>query len=153
MPMKISSLIGTLALAAFVGCTHTPPPVTEVEGVVLLNEIPLPKAHVEFVPDLQHFGAEMNSIGATDEKGKFQLTCHFKSQPGAVVGKHRVVVTEVPVTAEMRGMDQTSQRKLNSYLASLTNRPIPERYGSAGKTPVIIEVTKEQKSYQIKLTR
>src|SRR2546430_4075730 len=46
---------------------------TKVKGVVLLNDKPLPNAHVEFVPEVANFGAELNSTGATDEKGQF--TC------------------------------------------------------------------------------
>ena len=151
-----SAFRATLILAAALavaGCTRTPPPITPVEGVVLLDGKPLAKAHVEFVPDLKNCGAELISMGTTDEEGKFQLTCTLKSQPGAVVAKHRVIVFEEPVSADMRGMDAESQAKLAAYMHSLRNRPIPEEYGSVVKTPIMVEVTKDQRTYEIKLVR
>src|SRR5947209_13285073 len=112
-------LVAALLLA---GCAPTPPPITEAEGVVFLNNAPLPNALVEFAPELTHFGAEMNSSGITDEKGAFRLTCAFKSQPGAAVGKHRVVVTDAPAPAEARGPSQAAQERLTKYLNGLKNR-------------------------------
>src|SRR5206468_6769755 len=89
-----------LGMAAVVlalsGCAKGPPPVTEVSGVVLLEGQPLPQAKVEFIPELSNFGAEMNSTAITDDQGRFTLTCAYKQQSGAVVGKHHVLVSERP---------------------------------------------------------
>src|SRR5262249_20609279 len=120
---------------------------------VLLDGKPLPKAQVEFIPDLRHFGAETNSRGVTDDAGHFRLTCLYNQQPGAVVAKHHVVVTEAPTPAELRGMDERSQTKLAQYQATLKNRPIPEVYGSLGKTPLVVEVKPGQPTYDLRLTR
>src|SRR5947209_426150 len=137
-PFACLALAAVLAAA---GCAKGPPPVTEVEGIVLLNDRPLPQAQVEFVPDLSYYGAEMNSTAVTDEKGHFRLTCNFKGQSGAVVAKHRVLVTDPPVPREMRGMDERSQQAQAAFQAKLKNRPIPPAYGTVGKTPLIVEVT------------
>src|SRR5437870_12181738 len=84
-----------LALALLtLGCSKSPPPITEVEGVVLLNDQPLPFAQLQFMPELSNFGAEQASTATTDEQGKFRLTCNRNGEPGAVVAKHRVIVTE-----------------------------------------------------------
>src|SRR5262245_9836530 len=91
------------------GCAKGPPPVTEASGVVLLEGKPLPQARVEFIPDLSGFGAEMNSSATTDDEGRFVLTMTYKSQPGAVVGKHRVVVAETPTPGEFRSQDERTQ--------------------------------------------
>jgi hypothetical protein len=142
----------TLALSV-PGCARTPPPVTEVEGVVLLDGKPLPQALVEFVPQLAHFGAEMNSSGLTDDRGRFTLTCAYKSQAGAVVGKHHVLVSEAPTPAEFRRPDEQTQARLAQHLAKLKNRPIPPAYGTLGRTPLRIEVKADQKSYELRLKR
>lgn len=135
------------------GCAKVPPPVTVVEGVVLLNDQPLPMAQVEFVPDLKDFGAELNSTAVTDEKGRFSLTCNLKSQPGAVVAKHWVLVTDPAIPENLRGQDAKTQAKLAEYQRKLTNRPIPPQYATVGKTPINVEVTANQKEYMIKLSR
>jgi hypothetical protein len=156
MPLRsLLNACGPALVAALLlpGCTPTPPPITNVEGVVLLNDAPLPNALVEFAPELTHFGAEMNSTGITDDKGFFRLTCAFKSQPGAAVGKHRVVITDAPAPAEARGPSQAAQERLTKFMNGLKNRPIPTAYGAIGTTPLIVEVTPEQKSYTLKLTR
>jgi hypothetical protein len=135
------------------GCAKTPPPVTEVSGVVLLNGKPLPHAKVEFVPELSDFGAEMNSTAITDEQGRFTLTCAHESQPGAVVGKHHVLVSEAPTPAQFRRQDAKTMAEYQKYKARLKNRPIPPAYGDLGKKRIVIEVTTDQKTYEIKLKR
>src|SRR5262249_22113460 len=137
---------------ALPGCSKSPPPVTEAEGVVLLNGKPLPNALVTFVPQLSNFGAEMNSTAVTDDEGRFKLEMTYRSQPGAVVGKHKVMVTEAPPSGEFRGMSEKAQAGYADQLAKLKNRPIPTRYGAVGTTPVEVEV-KPGESLKIELTR
>jgi hypothetical protein len=131
------------------GCHKSPPPVVAAEGTVTLDDRPLVNVMVQFMPESSDFGAELNSMGVTDDKGHFTLTCNYNSQPGAVVGKHRVVVGEGPVPAEIR----RQQSKVAEFQASLKNRPIPTNYGSFSQTPITLEVTPEQKTYAVKLVR
>jgi len=142
-----------LAALAAASCGKSPPPVTAVEGEVVLDGAPLPFASVTFVPDLANFGAEMNSVGQTDEKGHFTLTCAYKNEPGAVVAKHRVLVAEAPTPAEYRRPDGDTQERYANYLAKLKNRPIPDEYAAVGTTPLLVEVTQDQKSYKLTLKR
>ena len=53
----------------------------------------------------------MNSTGVTDDQGRFTLTCLFKNEPGAVAGKHRVVVTDPPPSREMRNPENQRWRE------------------------------------------
>jgi hypothetical protein len=154
MPVPTRLLVLCLALALFAcGCAEAPPRLTEVEGTVLLNDKPLPQALVRFVPDTSGPGASLIATGITDDKGHFRLKCDTKGEPGAAVGKNRVVVVNAPAPAEARGLSGKAQEALARYEASLKNRPIPDNYGTAAKTPVVIEVKADQKEYTIKLTR
>ncbi len=149
-------LLTILPLAAAVtltGCAPKRPPVVEAGGVVLLNDKPLPFAYVEFVPVLEHFGAEMSSTATTDEDGRFALTCTWKNQSGAAVGRHKVVVREAPVPPDLRGIDAQSQARLEKYQNGLRNRPIPEKYDKVVSTPVEVEVKPGQTEYKVELTR
>ena len=141
------------AALALPGCAKVPPPVTDAEGTVLLDGKPLPQAQVEFVPELRNFGAEMDSLAVTDDRGHFHLTCTYKQQPGAVVGKHHVLVSEPPTPAEFGSQDERTQAKFAQYMAKLKNRPIPEAYGTLGKTPLVVEVKPGQTTYDLQLTR
>ena len=139
-----------VSLAA--GCGTSPPSVTEAEGVVLLNGAPLPNAQVEFSPELKNLGAEFNSGAVTDDLGRFQLAC-ANGQTGAAIASHRVVVTDPPAPAKYRGQSAEAQDGLRKFLAGLKNRPIPEQYGTVGRTPLRVEVKAGQKEYKIELTR
>jgi hypothetical protein len=154
--IRIAPALAGLALGvvlALPGCRKVPPPVADAEGTVLLDGKPLPQAHVEFVPELSNFGAEMISTAVTDDQGHFHLTCTYKDQPGAVVGKHHVIVMEPPTPEEFRSQDPQVQAKRDQYQAKLKNRPIPTDYGTLSTTPLVVEVKADQKSYELRLTR
>ena len=156
MIAKRNGALGTLEMVLVLvlsGCAKGPPPVTEVSGTVLLDNKPLPQARVEFVPDLENFGAEMNSSAITDDQGHFTLSFTYKGEPGAVVGKHRVLVTEPPTPAEFRRQDEQTQAKYAQYRAKLKNRPIPAAYGNVGQTPLTVDVKPDQKTYELQLNR
>jgi len=147
-------VVWTLAAATLLplslGCAKQRPPVVEAQGVVLLNQQPLPNAVVEFYPELDDFGTEMKSLAVTDEKGHFTLKCNWQDQPGAAVAKHRVVVYEAPAP----GTDPNTRRERGSSPKPLLpNRPIPTKYAAVGSTPLEIEVKPDQKEYKVELTR
>jgi hypothetical protein len=144
-------LAGALSVA-LCGCGG-PPPATPVEATVLLDGQPLPRAKVQFLPDLPGQEAKLGSSAVTDDNGRCTLRFDAKDEAGAVVGKHRVVVTEAPPPAEFRGMSQKAQEGYARYRKGLKNRPIPEAYGSAVNTPLIVEVTPTQKEYTLNLNR
>jgi hypothetical protein len=128
------------------------PPVVPVSGTAYLDGKPLPLAHIEFVPDLKHFGAESNSSAVTDEEGRFTLLCSHQQQAGAVVATHHVVIIEY-VPDELRGFSAKAQQKLAEYQAKLKNRPIPEQYSALSRTPLTVEVKAGQETYDLQLTR
>ena len=53
MGTRIRLTVRCLGLAALLacGCGRSPPPLTEVEGTVLLNDKPLAQALVRFIPE------------------------------------------------------------------------------------------------------
>jgi hypothetical protein len=138
-------------LASAGGCRRVPPPFTEAGGVVLLDGKPLPNAEVEFFPEVEGFGIDLNSTATTDEEGRFALKGTYNGKSGAAVGTHRVIVTEPPVPAELRSGD--AQGRLAQYLKGQKNRPIPEKYRTAAGTPLRVEVKADQKEYTIELSR
>ena len=144
-------IIGLGGLIALNGCGRRLPSVVPVQGTVLLDGKPLPLASVTFVPLLDRFGAESNSTAGTDENGHFTLTCAYNNQPGAVVGKHVVLVTESPLPDDLRKVRDS--QVIDRYRAKLGNRPIPPRYSSVGASPLQIEIKEGQERVTLKLTR
>ncbi|HEX4592308.1 MAG TPA: carboxypeptidase-like regulatory domain-containing protein, partial [Gemmataceae bacterium] len=152
MTRRVVCLAVILMAGAVAGCGKTPPPFTEVSGVVLLDGQPLPRARVEFQPELSNFGAEMISSAVTDDDGRFTLTRSGRDQPGAAVGKHRVLIKELPTPREFRSQDPGTQARYAEYKSKLKNRPIPAGYGEL-TTAIEVEVKPEQKEYKIELKR
>jgi hypothetical protein len=63
-----------------------------VEGALNLRGRPLPDVLVCFVPDAEAGTPGPRSTGWTDEKGHYRLICDKPNKPGAIEGKHRVIV-------------------------------------------------------------
>ncbi len=149
----LAALVSAFACLLASGCGPRLPPFTKVEGTVLLDGRPLPGAVVEFVPELTGFGADYNSTAITDDKGHYELVSVYKKTPGALVARHHVLVREQPIPEEYRTRSEENERKLKELLSGLTNRPIPRVYASFTKTPLIVEVTKQQSTHDLTLLR
>jgi hypothetical protein len=67
--------------------------VTAVSGQVTMNGHPLPGAQVTFQPiDTAGDDPGPGSSGITDNQGQYTLKLLTSKKPGAVVGKHRVMI-------------------------------------------------------------
>jgi hypothetical protein len=145
-------LAGLILLAAC-GCSGKTASYTDtVEGVVTIDEVPLPGVSVQFMPDL---GADVKatpSSATTDEKGHYRLTRNDNSNPGAAIGKHRVVIFPGrPAGAVDREDDKADPKaKARPAAAGVT---VPGVYMAAAQTPLVIEVKADQKTYDLKLSR
>jgi hypothetical protein len=136
----MQALFSMLALGTAAGC-KSQPPVVEVEGVVQLAGKPLPQVRVQFMPDPEKGTVGPISVGTTDEQGRFKLVC-ADQRPGAVVGWHRVVITDMrtrlPRTAR-HGRRDDDEKQPNPKPTSLSSR-VPDRYTTSGHTPLSVEV-------------
>jgi hypothetical protein len=137
----------TLAIL-YPGCGKTPPPILEVEGVVLLDGKPLNNVEVRFLPMIDQ-GSQYMARGITDKDGRFKLTC--KGQAGACAGENRVVISEAEIPAHLKG--EKAQFELITYLQSLGGRPLPEKYTNLGDNPLVANVNPEQTEYNFVLIR
>ena len=101
--MKMHSLVG-LALLTLTGC-GSGYQVAGVSGQVTWNGHPLPGVQVTFQP--VGAGGEdpgPGSSGITDNEGRYTLTLLTTHKPGAVVGKHRVMLfTYRPSNSKVEG--------------------------------------------------
>jgi hypothetical protein len=120
------------------GCGPAPPPLTEVEGIVLLDGNPLAGVLVEFMPEDEDGRRLPFSQGETDGNGRFQLRCE-NNQPGAVIGPHKVLVRRLSV------------RPAPDAPAPPPGVPVPLQYQSALETPLSVDVRADQHSYVLTL--
>lgn len=127
------SLAGGLA-----GCGGPDYRVAEVDGVLVIKGQAGHKVHIEFVPDTGYKGPP--STADTDAQGRFTLHLMVKdgsSPPGAVVGKHRVTLSDIQLSESATGRGIPIRFGPEYSLVSST--PLTQEIG-AGKQSVRIEV-------------
>jgi hypothetical protein len=93
---RVQLLLPALVLLLLpLGCGHKGPDLVPVSGRVMLDNKPLAKATVHFMP--ASGTASPDSYGVTDTEGRFTLKVSNKGndREGAVVGKHRVQISVV----------------------------------------------------------
>lgn len=103
-----------------------------VSGTVTFKGQPVVGAQVSFMGQ----GVSRAATGTTDDQGKYQLTT-FKTNDGAVVGKHVVTISKAATTGG--GGDMSAEEPSAAYGAAMTaaatggqaadDGGIPARYG------------------------
>jgi hypothetical protein len=130
-----------LLLCGILGCGRKPPKYNEtVAGTAKLDGIPLAGVRVEFIPELAGVPNPPRSVGVTDDKGQFQLMCE-NDKPGAAIATHRVRVTRP--RSDPKNPPVRSKGPIPS---------IPEVYTIISETPLQVEVTETQTTYDLNLT-
>jgi hypothetical protein len=147
-------MVALVAGLAAAGCGAGSVPVVNVEGVVKYGGKPLSHVRVQFLPDPDKGTMGPISSGATDDNGRFHLTCADK-RPGAVVGWHRVVITDLSVRlpntpAHGRFSDD---EKAAAAKQRLQLPRVPDKYTSSARTPLTVEVTPDKPQVEFDLTR
>jgi hypothetical protein len=135
-----AALAGALACAG--GCGKPPAFTDTVEGTLTLDGAPLSAAHVEFVPEVPDGTKAPNSSAVTDANGFFRLTRNDNQKPGAVIGPHRVII--FPGRPAANRDDTGGQAQAAD---------VPPVYMNAAKTPLKVEITADQKKYDLRLNR
>ena len=120
------------------GCHSPEYQVAEVDGVLMIKGQPGRKVHIEFVPDAGFRGPP--STADTDAQGRFTLHLMSKdgsSPPGAVVGKHRVTLSDIQLSE------------------SATGRGIPIRFGPqytlVSSTPLTQDIAAGKQSIRLEV--
>jgi len=142
-------------LMAFIfasGCKSksAPPVIVEAEGKLTLDDNPLKRVRVRFVP-VGDYEQEYSAFGVTDDAGKFTLTC--RGQLGAAAGDNVVVLEESEAPEHLRGkgrIDEKERLELNKYYKELGSRP-PAKYANMATSTLTVTVSPDRKNYNISL--
>ncbi|MEZ6139252.1 MAG: hypothetical protein R3B84_01655 [Zavarzinella sp.] len=156
--MRNIYLIKAFILGIFVlqtGCDDSPSTsdVVEVELIVTLNDQPLPNAEITVTPIGDNVTGNMVATGITDESGKVKVKTGAKV--GVIPGKVKITVNDPPPEGDAgRGQDgDTVQQQALEQAKQLKNRPIPKKYHALVTSDLELEISKEPKSYPVKLSR
>jgi hypothetical protein len=144
----ISCFFGLCLLAISSGCGKSQPPMNDdVQGSLKVNGTPLVGVMVQFVPE--DISGQYTASAVTDAKGHFEM--RTEDQPGAVIGKHKVIVL---VGREGgRANDPQAAQASDPTAGSSTkgNPPLPPGYSDLRKTPLTIDVTKDKRGFDLEL--
>ena len=146
------SLAFWMAVICLSGCKSksSPPTIVEAEGKLMLDDNPLKRVRVRFVP-VGDYEQEYSAFGVTDDDGKFTLTCH--GRPGAAAGDNVVVLEESEAPDHLRGkgrIDEKERLELNKYYKELGSRP-PAKYSNMATSTLTVTVSPDRKNYNISL--
>lgn len=132
------TFIGVLMLPLILSAGCSPRyEIAEVDGVVTYGGVPVGKLFIMFMPE-----KGPTSTAETDEQGRFKLQYRDPKKnvlvDGAIVGKHRVIVTDVGVGQAAQGEAQKPGR-------------IPPIFGDMTQSPITKEIGKGKQTIEIKL--
>jgi hypothetical protein len=138
-------LLGALAFASH-GCEGKPP-FASVEGTVTMGGKPLAGVIVNYYPDPVDRGPRSTSE-PTDETGHYRLRSSWGGDDGAVVGPHRVCITDIRIQGskllgrrQKKAANKEIQEKVKELKIEVTSSlRVPSSYGSPNKTPLRFEV-------------
>ncbi len=127
---------GLFVAALVLGCGQTDQhPLAEVEGTMTFKGKPQANVLVAFVPDTNDQSVQ-RSTGITDENGHFVLKTD-DGRPGAVIGKHRVLLTSPRLGKRGMKGDDPDQGVPE---ANAEGEKLPESYATTASTPLRREV-------------
>ncbi len=138
----MDTLLAIGVLIPLAGCnsqTH----LVEVEGTVLRDGEPLRDVLVVFLPDPKRGTSGPRSCAATDERGRFRLTCDDQRR-GAVAGWHRVILEDLSYYKLPRNEEPAEP------VPPAVSR-VPHEYRAAATTPLEIQVTAERPAVDLRL--
>jgi hypothetical protein len=140
---KRIALVCAFTVVSFgtLGCS-SPPEYGEVTGKVTVNDLPLVNVLVTFVPEDRTGHKLPRSMGTTDAQGYYVLRTE-NSQPGAVVGKHRVIVEDLAIFDAPRTDDGT--------LLELPRTRFPERFSDLLRSPLSRSVRAGEQQLDLEL--
>ena len=140
-------------LTSLVGCNRGPA-IAEVVGIVKLDGKPMPNVKIMFMPDPQKGTVGPISAAVTDDEGHFKLTCEDQ-RDGAVVGWHKVAIFDG--SQNLYRTPRNGRRDDDAPVAKPKPRPkgphVPDKYASAAKSPLELEVKDTKNNLEIPLTK
>lgn len=153
VPGRWPWVAAVVAVAAVIpsGCGKSRPPMVQAAGTVTLDGRPLPKVRLEFTPTFAGFSGDLLGMAEAGDDATFRATNGVGE--GLCAGTYKVTVHELPPPEEMQEYRADTPARQKAYYAALTNRPIPERYGSLSTTPLVVEIVPGTSDYALALER
>ena len=136
-----------LFVPLLIGCQNSGakfPPTEMVEGTILLDGAPVPKASITFIPS---GGDGEIASGFSDEQGKFAVSSQNGAPgKGAKIGEYRVTVSQSEITYTPSPTDPEAGTTTAKEL-------LPAVYQNKEKTPLNVSIQKGKNIVKLELTK
>jgi len=132
--------IAVLACVAIAGCGPNRPSVAPVKGKVTYAGRPVAQGTVMFYPE-----SGRAATGRIGPDGTYSLTTFDTANDGALIGKHRVTIDAVEITAG-QGQPKSFKEEIQmahkgvAVNAAAPKRLVPEKYARRETSPLTAEV-------------
>ena len=133
-----------LIAISFAGCGATIPENHQVTVVVKSSSgEPMNMVKVKFIPQTEGLDGNFIATGVTDEDGICMPTVPGKPKTAGVpAGKHKVLVSEAPVSNEARAAEERGDQSIaRKEKSSRKHRPIPRKYTRILSSPMEADVS------------
>jgi hypothetical protein len=138
-PRHLLGVAGVLIIGLSAGCSGRPS-LAEVKGQVTMNGKPIGNVKVDFHPDPDKGTTGKGSSGTTDNEGNFALS-YENSQPGAIVGHHRVILTDLDIFGNVLVGRGDYRKEENGKAVEAAKKPrFAGIYSNLAQTPFREEV-------------
>lgn len=137
-------VVGLLISFSCVGCGEDGPKLYPVTGTIKANGKSLEGVTVSFLPV---DSAQPGSGGVVQKDGSFTLTS-ADGRPGAVAGKHKVVLAAPPPAVAQAENTYKTKQKQGPQEVEL---PFPKEYTTAAKTPKEVDVVAGSNTVEISI--
>ena len=114
---------------------------------------PMNMVKVKFIPQIEGLDGNYIATGVTDENGSCMPTVPGSPKiAGVPAGKHKVLVSEAPVSKEARAAEERGDQSIAmKEKKSRKYRPIPPKYTRILSSPIEAEVTKDNLEIELVL--
>lgn len=111
----IAPLVGLVLL---VGCSDRAPNLVPASGIITIKGKPAANISIQFLPDVKENadGVFPSSMAISSSDGTFELRT-MDNQPGAVPGRHKVVLADAEEERPEQGKERTKPIRLDPSYA------------------------------------
>jgi hypothetical protein len=111
--IRICSVL--LMLVVITGCAEPQAKLIPARGTIKINGKPAGNISIQFLPDVKEkeVGAFPSSLAISKDDGSFELATH-DNQPGAVPGKHKVILNDIDEERPEQGKERTKPIRLDA---------------------------------------
>lgn len=146
LPLRPLLFGSVLVAMTFGGCGRSAPENLPATIVVKSSSgEPMNMVKVKFIPQTEGLDGNYIATGITDDAGSCMPTIPGNPNiAGVPAGKHKVIISEAPVSNEARtAQDRNDQALANKEMKSRKYRPIPRKYSRILSTPIEVDINED----------